>query len=276
MKTLNNKVVALTGAGSGIGRALALQLAAGGSSLALADVNEAGLSETAALLPGSTRVTQHRVDVSDKDQVYQWADDVVQAHGGVDVVINNAGVAAQSTIENFSYEDFDWVFDIVFYGVLYGTKAFLPWLRQRPEGHIVNISSVNGFFPFPGNGPYNCAKHAVKALNQTLIQELRDSNIHITSVHPGGIKTNIVRNSRMSNPLDARVDLAKAAARFDKVAGTTADKAAEIIIRGILKNKQRLLVGKDAYVLDALTRVFPQGLSNTVGRLMLRGINLEK
>ena len=270
MKSLANKVVALTGAGSGIGRALAMQLADKGCHLALADVNSKGLEETTAQLPNTINITTHIVDVADKDQVYQWADDVVKAHGRVDVVINNAGVASQCRIEDIDYDDFNWVFDIVFYGVLYGTKAFLPYLRQAPEGHIVNISSVNGFFPFPGNGPYNCAKHAVKALNQTLIQELRGSTIHVTSVHPGGIKTNIVRNSRLIKPLEQGLTKDRFAARFDKIAGTTAEKAASIIIGGILKDKQRLLVGKDAYVLDALTRIFPQGFSNFVGRVMLK------
>ncbi|MEE2730052.1 MAG: SDR family NAD(P)-dependent oxidoreductase [Pseudomonadota bacterium] len=270
MKSLNQKVVALTGAASGIGRALAQELAAKGAILALADVNAAGLQETVDSLPAGTQISTHSVDVANKEQVSQWAEAVVQTHGGVDVIINNAGVASQGLIEDLNYDDFNWVFDIVFYGVLYGTKAFLPYLRQRPEGHIVNISSVNGFFPFPSNGPYNCAKHAVKALNQTLIQELRDSNIHITSVHPGGIKTNIVRNSRIVKPLSPKLSKEQAAARFEKIAGTTADQAARIIINGILKNKERLLVGKDAYVLDLLTRTFPQGFSNLVGRIMLR------
>lgn len=269
MKTLENKVVALTGAGSGIGRALALALAQRGCHLALADVNASGLETTVARLPANIKVTTHIVDVANKDRVYAWADEVAQAHGGVDVIINNAGVATQCTLEDIDYKDFDWVFDIVFYGVLYGTKAFLPYLRQRPDAHIVNISSVNGFFPFPGNGPYNCAKHAVKALNQTLIQELRGTPIHITSVHPGGIKTNIVRNSRMISPVQKGMTKDKAAARFEKMATTTPEQAAEIIIDGILKNKQRLLVGKDAYVLDMLTRVFPQGFANFIGRAMM-------
>ena len=269
MKTLANKVVALTGAGSGIGRALALQLAAKGSRLALADVDAKGLDETISMLPAGVTATRHIVDVADKDRVYAWADEVAQAHGGVDVLINNAGVATQCSIEEIDYDDFDWVFDIVFYGVLYGTKAFLPYLRKRPEANIVNISSVNGFFPFPGNGPYNCAKHAVKALNQTLIQELRGTNIHITSVHPGGIKTNIVRNSRMINPMQEGMTKDLAASRFEKMASTTPEKAAETIINGILKDKERLLVGLDAYALDVLTRVFPQGFSNFIGRVML-------
>jgi hypothetical protein len=271
MKSLANKVVALTGAASGIGRALALQLADRGCHLALADVDAKGLQDTQAMLPKTVNVTTHSVDVSNKDQVYQWAEDVAKAHGGVDIVINNAGVASHCAIEDINYDDFNWVFDIVFYGVLYGTKAFMPYLRQRPEGHIVNISSVNGFFPFPGNGPYNCAKHAVKALNQTLIQELRGSNIHITSVHPGGIKTNIARNSRFIKSMDPNMNREKAAALFDKIASTSADKAATIIINGILHDKQRLLVGTDAHILDILTRLFPQGFSNLVGRVMLRG-----
>ena len=269
MKSLANKVVAITGAGSGIGRSLALQLAAKGCHLALSDVNEAALAESAGLLPSTINISTHVVDVAVKEQVYQWADKVVASHGHVDIVINNAGVASQCPIEDIDYDDFNWVFNIVFYGVLYGTKAFLPHLRSRPDAHIVNISSVNAFFPFPGNGPYNCAKHAVKALNQTLIQELNNSNINITSVHPGGIKTNIVHNSRMIKPLEP-ISKAQAAARFERMAGTTADKAEETIIKGILKEKQRLLVGKDAYVIDILTRLFPQGFSNVVGKLMLR------
>ena len=270
MKSLNNKVVALTGAASGIGRALAIQLANHGCHLALADVNEQGLKETVTLLSGQIRCSTHKVDVSDKDSVYHWAEEVARIHSGVDVVINNAGVASHCSIEDISYEDFNWVFDIVFYGVLYGTKAFLPYLRQRPEGHIVNISSVNGFFPFPGNGPYNCAKHAVKALNQTLIQELRGSNIHVTSVHPGGVRTPIARNVRFIKSMVENINQEKAAQLFERAARTTPDQAASIIIDGILHNRQRQLVGADAYVLDALTRLFPQRFSNLVGRVLLR------
>ena len=154
------------------------------------------------------------------------------------------------------------VFNIVFYGVLYGTKAFLPYLKQRNEANIVNISSVNAFFPFPNNGPYNAAKHAVKGLNQTFMQELRNTNVNITSVHPGGIKTNIVRNARF---IEGGVDKGKKVREFDKVAGTSPEKAAEIIIGGLVKNRKRQLVGKDAVVIDLLVRLFPQGFSDLVG-----------
>ena len=279
MKQLSNKTIALTGAASGIGRALAIELANEGCHLALADKDSAGLEETQRTVqqiysqPDATtapKVTLHTMDVASKEQVDSWADAVVQAHGQVDVVINNAGVALSGSIEEITVEDFNWVFDVVFYGVLYGTKAFLPYLRQRPEAHIVNISSVNGFFPFPNNAPYNCAKHAVKALNQTLMQELRDSHIKVTSVHPGGIGTNIVNSSRFVGANDNEVHREKVKSSFQSVAKTTAETAAHVIIKGIKRDKQRLLVGRDAYVLDWLNRLFPQGFSNLVGRTMLK------
>jgi len=264
MKNLNGKVVALTGAASGIGRCLAIQLAEKGCILALADIDDNGLQETIKLLPLETQTSCHIVDVANKDAVYAWADNVIAKHNHVDVVINNAGVGSNESIDDISYENFNWVFDIVFYGVLYGTKAFLPHLKSRPEANIVNISSVNGFFPFPNNGPYNAAKHAVKGLNQTLMQELRNTSVFVMSVHPGGIKTNIVRNSRFGKGVLEKNESVK---QFDKIAGTTPEKAAAKIISGLIKNRKRLLVGKDAVILDILVRLFPQGFSDLVGRI---------
>jgi NADP-dependent 3-hydroxy acid dehydrogenase YdfG len=264
MKNLNGKVVALTGAASGIGRCLAIQLSDLGCHLALADVDKKGLQETVTLLANTTKVSSYIVDVANKDRVYAWAEEVVAEHGHVDVVINNAGVSSSARLDEISYEDFDWVFNIVFYGVLYSTKAFLPYLKERPEANIVNISSVNGFFPFPKNGPYNAAKHAVKALNQTLIQELRHTSVRVTSVHPGGIRTNIVRNARFAEGGGDKSAIVK---DFDKVAGTSPEKAASIIIGGLQKNRKRQLVGKDAVVIDLLVRLFPQGFSDLVGKV---------
>jgi NAD(P)-dependent dehydrogenase (short-subunit alcohol dehydrogenase family) len=272
MKSLANKIVALTGAASGIGRSLAVQLAERGCHLALADVDMSGLQATQAMLPKTIKVTTHQVDVANRERVYQWAEEVASAHGGVDVLINNAGVVTRCSIDDISYEDFDWVFDIVFYGVLYGCKAFLPHLRRRPEGHIVNISSVNGFFPFPENGPYNCAKHAVKALSQTLMQELRDSPIQVTSVHPGGIKTNIVRSGRFIKSKDPGATSESATAEFDRIARTSPEKAASVIIQGILADKKRVLIGVDAHIIDILVRLFPQGFSNFIGRSSARRV----
>ncbi len=265
MKNLNGKVVALTGAASGIGRSLAVQLAELGCHLAIADVDELGLQQTAALLPQECKASTHIVDVANRERVYAWAEEVIEQHGQVDCIINNAGVASVCSIEDISYEDFEWVFNIDFYGVLYGTKAFLPHLKQRPEANIVNISSVNGFFPFPNNGPYNCAKHAVKALNQTLIQELRKTSVKVTSVHPGGIKTNIVRNARFSEENNGQEDESKLIQQFDQAAKTSPDKAARIIIKGLRKDRKRQLVGADAVLLDILCRLMPQRLSDLVG-----------
>ena len=273
MKNLNGKVVALTGAGSGIGRCLAIQLSQHGCHLSLSDIDDDGLKETKALLSQDINVTTHIVDVANREQVYAWAEDTVKAHGHVDCIINNAGVAIMASIEEIDYEDFNWVFNIVFYGVLYGTKAFLPFLKERPDAHIVNISSVNGFVSTRGNGPYSCAKHAVKALNQTLQQELRGTSVNITSVHPGGVKTNIARNSRSYDSKELQKEKVE---RFDQIAGTSAEKAAKIIIKGILKNRRRQLVGFDAKVIDILCRLFPQKFSDTLGYLGERAIQKLK
>ena len=253
MKNLNGKVIALTGAGSGIGRCLAIQLAQHGSHLSLSDVDEAGLKETKELLSKDIVVSTHIVDVADREQVYAWAENTVKDHGHVDCIINNAGVTSIASIEEIRYEDFNWVFNVVFYGVLYGSKAFLPHLKQRSDAHIVNISSVNGFIATPRNGAYACAKHAVKALNQTLQQELRNTSVNVTSVHPGGVKTNIARNARS---YDSKEIHQEQIVSFDQIAGTSAEKAASIIIKGILKNRKRQLVGFDAIVIDGLSRIF--------------------
>jgi len=265
MKSLNGKVIALTGASSGIGRSLAINLAQQGAHLALADVNEAGLKETTSMIGTHTKITNHIVNVAERDQMHQWADDVIKEHGVVDAIINNAGVTSMHSIEDISYEDFEWVFNIDFYGVLYGVKAFLPYLKQRPESHIVNISSVNGFVPFPNNGPYNCAKHAVKALSQTLIQELHGTPVNVTSVHPGGIKTNIVRSGRFKKGAagNTHEEMTK---NFDNIAQTSPDQAAKIIISGMLRNKHRQLVGKDAVVIELLSRLMPNRFSSWLGK----------
>jgi len=273
MKNLKGKVIAITGAGSGIGRSLAMQLALYGSDLSLSDIDEKGLKETKELLSKDIKVSSYLVDVANREQVYAWAEDTIKHHGHVDCIINNAGVATMASIEEIDYEDFDWVFNIVFYGVLYGTKAFLPFLKERPDAHIVNISSVNGFVSTRGNGPYACAKHAVKALNQTLQQELRGTSVNITSVHPGGVKTNIARNARSYDSTELQKEKIE---RFDQIAGTSAEKAAKIIIKGILKNRKRQLVGFDATVIDILCRLFPQKFSDTLGYLGERAIQKLK
>ena len=206
MKTVKDKVVAITGAGSGLGAALARSYAARGAHVALADVNQEGLQETAASISPDTKVTTHLVDVSDRERVYRWADEVIEQHGTIDVVVNNAGVISFNSLEASSYDDIQWVMDINFYGVVYVTKAFLPHLKQRPEANIVNVSSLNGLLSFPGNGAYNASKHAVKAFSQTLTLELRGSPVTLTTVHPGGMKTHIVKNSRFEKSISGGSD----------------------------------------------------------------------
>ncbi len=270
MKTLSDKVAAVTGAASGIGRALAVNLAAKGCHLALSDVNEQGLQETADLVADkNAKVTTHIVDVANREQVYQHAEDVINQHGRVNIIINNAGVAVGDLIECVSYEDFEWVVGINFWGVVYGTKAFLPHLKKEPEGHIVNISSINGIVPNPYNGPYCATKFAVKGFTETLSQELRETSVGVTSVHPGGIGTNIIRNARIRrhiNPNKTHDDLVTI---FDeKGVRNTPDFAARTIIFGIEKNKQRVLIGGDAKILDWMTRLFPVSATRFLSYMM--------
>ncbi len=268
MKNLGGKVAAVTGAGSGIGRALAVNLGKEGCHLALSDIDGKGLRETVQMVENKgVKVTSHVIDVADRNQVYRYADEVIKEHGRADIVINNAGVAVAETLEEVTYEDFEWVMNIDFWGAVYGTKAFLPFLKQQPEGHIVNISSINGMIPFPNNGPYNSAKFALRGFNKTLIQELRGTPVNITSVHPGGVKTNITKNMRFYKHCDQKLNHTELIDAFDKLARTTPDGAARIIISGIKKNKKRLLVGADARLMDFMSRMFPLLTTQVTGIL---------
>ncbi len=257
MKILKNKTAAVTGAASGIGRMLAVNLADEGCNLALADIDGAGLQETTALVGAGVNVSTHIVDVSKRDQVFGFAEEAARNHGGIDMVINNAGVALGDFLETVPLEDFEWLMGIDFWGVVHGTMAFLPYLKKQPEGHIVNVSSINGIMPNPNNGPYCSAKFAVKGYTETLAQEMHGTNIRVSCVHPGGIKTNIAKNARVNR---AMYSLSKEKAQRlyeDELFRTTADDAAKIIIAGIKRNRRRILIGTDAKVLDLLTRFFP-------------------
>lgn len=276
MKNLKNKVAAVTGAGSGIGRSLALNLAARGCHLAISDINEDELKKTADMIKESgIHVSTFTLDVSDREKVYEWADYVVNEHGQVDIIINNAGVAVHDSLEDISYENYEWCFNIVFWGVVYGTKAFLPHLRKRPEANIVNISSINAMVPFPHNGPYNSAKCAVRGFNETLIQELRTSNIHVTSVHPGGIKTNIARNMRFVKGVNENMNKEYLVKSSDILFRTTPEECAEKIVRAIIKNKKRLMVGLDAKFMDIMSRLSPV-LNYIITGLIMNKIRLPE
>ena len=262
MKHLNNRVAVVTGAASGIGRALAVELAAAGCRLALSDVNEPGLRETAeALRANGHEVMATALDVSNRDGVYDFAEQVMNHFGEVHVVINNAGVALGATVEDMSYEDMEWLMGINFWGVVYGTKAFLPYLKQSDEGHIVNVSSVFGLIGIPTQSAYNAAKFAVRGFTESLRQELDmdDAAVSCTCVHPGGIKTNIARNARMRDvsSVMGSSDPDENVANFEKLFRTTPEDAAHAIIRGIRGDRRRVLIGSDAQMIDKMQRSMP-------------------
>lgn len=260
MKTFANKTVAVTGAGSGIGRALARELASRGANLALSDVNAKGLADTvAALTDVSVRVTSDILDVADREAVYAWAEKCAREHGQVHAIINNAGVSLSATVEEMSIKDFQWLMNINFWGVVSGTQAFLPLLQQADEGHIVNVSSVFGIIGVPTQSAYNAAKFAVRGFTESLRQELAGSSVKVSCVHPGGIRTNIVRGGRHYNDIrGGKVDMARMNRDFDKMARTTPEQAAKTIVEGMLKNKVRILIGQDAYVIDRMARLMPE------------------
>lgn len=264
--TFQRRVIAITGAGSGIGRALAVEMGKRGADLSLCDVDEEGLKETAALV-GERNVTTTRVDVADREAVEAWAADTIRAHGKVDAIVNNAGVTVQETIADISYEDFEWIVGINLWGVVYGTKAFLPHLLERNTGWVVNVSSVFGMIGFPGQGSYNATKFAVRGMTEALRWELEETDVTVCSVHPGGIRTNIVRNGRMhSDPL-GRVDPKDMADQFEKMARTTPAEAARVIADGMAKKEPRILIGNDARAIDAIQRVAPRRYGSIMKRL---------
>lgn len=262
MKSFKDKVAAITGAGSGMGRELAIELAKRGCHVAISDVNEAGLAQTAEMVKRyPVRVTTQKLDVADRDAVYAWADKVVADHGKVNLIFNNAGVALATTLEGADYGDFEWIMGINFWGVVYGSKAFLPHLRASGEGHIVNTSSIFGLFAVPGNGCYNASKFAVRGFNECLRQELElmKAPVSLTSVHPGGIKTGIAKAARTSKSIEGVLarDVDSAIVNFDKLFITSANRAARIILKAVEGNKRRVLVGPDAKFLDVVVRLLP-------------------
>jgi butyryl-CoA dehydrogenase len=259
VKDFRGRVAAITGAGSGIGRALAIELARRGTHLALADIDEAGLAETVARCEGTgVKVTAQRVDVADRDAVYAWADRVVEEHGKVNLIFNNAGVALGATIEAMSYEDFEWLMSINFWGVVHGTKAFLPHLKAAGEGHVVNVSSVFGLISVPSQSAYNAAKFGVRGFTDALRMELemQPCGVSATTIHPGGIKTNIARNARMDDSVASLTGGGPGSADdFDKVAKTSPEKAARQILAAVQRNRRRALIGPDAKVVDLVSRL---------------------
>jgi NAD(P)-dependent dehydrogenase (short-subunit alcohol dehydrogenase family) len=258
---LKGGVAVITGAGSGIGRALSHRLAAEKMSLALADVDDAGLQKTAREVAERTdekkiQVTTHLVDVSDARRMEQFASEVVQQHERATLLINNAGVALYGFFEEITMADFEWLMGIDFWGVVHGVKNFLPLLRHQPRAHIVNVSSIYGIIAPSGQSAYCAAKFAVRGFTEVLRHELEGTSVGVSCVHPGGIRTPIAKSARIGAGVHPSIrDLNLA--RFDRHAITSPESAADRIVRGVRRNQPRILIGPDAVRLDRLQRLLP-------------------
>ena len=276
---------AITGAASGIGRALALELAARGCDLALADRDEAGLqavaaeiAKTASQQASSQKVTVHRVDVSEPAAIAAYAQAAISAHPGLNIVINNAGVALLGQFSEIDQAQMDWLMNINFWGVVHSTRAFLPHLAKQREAHIVNVSSIFGIIAPPGQTAYAAAKFAVRGFSEALRHELAmaGSPVRLSVVHPGGVSTNIVRNSRAGVGVTDNARRAQSIERFDAVARTTPKAAALRIIHGIEKNQPRILIGNDARFMDLLQRLRPATYWAPMARLIEKAMKAGK
>jgi short-subunit dehydrogenase len=250
---------AITGAASGIGRALALELASRGCDLALADRDEAGLKALAAEIGTGRKVSIHRVDVGELEEIKAFARAAIEAHPALGIVVNNAGVALLGQFEEIDQAQMEWLFDVNFWGVVHGTRAFLPHLKTRPEAHIVNVSSIFGIIAPAGQSAYAAAKFAVRGFSESVRHELSmaKSPVRLSVVHPGGVATNIARSSRTGVGVTDNARRSQSIERFEAAAKTTPKQAALRIIRGIEKDEPRILIGNDARFMDILQRLRP-------------------
>jgi NAD(P)-dependent dehydrogenase (short-subunit alcohol dehydrogenase family) len=277
VKSLDGKVVVITGAGSGIGRALAAEVASHGARVAISDVNETGLAETVELAKqaGATEARVDRLDVSDRAAFLAYADAVAEQFGRVNVIVNNAGVTMTGDFEDMTLEEFDWIMGINVDGVVTGTKAFLPHLIASGDGHIVNISSLFGLVSMPGQSAYNASKYAVRGFTEALREEMLISGhkVGVSCVHPGGIRTGIARNGRKTAGQNAEV-----IDRLfeEKLARMSPEKAAKIIVRGILKNRARVLVGLDAHLIHNFGKFTGSRYQDVIARGSKRIIPTKK
>lgn len=269
MREFKNKVVVITGAGSGIGRALALAFAREGARLALNEFNRITLRETVALIGKGSEVFPVEFDVSDKDAMFSFAKSVKERFGQIDMMINNAGVSiGEYPLHQMDLKMFERVMDVNFYGMLYGSRAFIPYLLEQPEASLLNVSSVFGLTGIIHSSAYCASKFAVYGLNQSLIQEYKNSSLTLHSVHPGGIKTNIAKNAVDYNEVHE--------AFHQQFLKLTPEYAADVIIAGIRKRKKRILIGSEAYLLDFVVRLFPIWGSNIVNGIIQKKVEALK
>jgi len=272
MRSFKDKVAVITGAGSGIGQALAIELARAGAQLAISDINLANIAATAEQCGAiGAKVKHYQLDCGNRDAIYAHADEVMRDFGSVNLLINNAGVAVSATVRELTDEDFHWLMNINFWGMVHGTRAFLPHLTASGDGHLVNISSIFGMIGVPKQSAYNAAKFAIRGFTEALRQELilEKAPVQVSCVHPGGIKTNIAKAARKGvSDKDKDISI-----NFENFARTTASQAANIILRGIKRNKPRIFVGMDSKVIDLLQRFMGAGYQAIVGPVFDRRMN---
>lgn len=276
MRNFTDKVAAITGAGSGMGQQLAVELAKAGCHVALCDIKQAGLDETIELLKSyRVKVTATVVNIGKEDQVYAWAQSVKKDHGKVNLIFNNAGIGMANSVEDHTIDEYERMMAVNFWGVIYGTKAFLPYLKETADGHVVNTSSVFGLISCPTQSAYNASKFAVRGFTESLRQELdiMRCGVSATCVHPGGVRTNISQTAELSqNVANLGVDPQQSKELFEKIMRMPANKAAKIILNGVKANKRKVLIGPEAYMIDWGQRLLSTGYQ----RLMVLGIRLSK
>ena len=265
---LEGRTAVITGAAGGIGRAIAVSLAHRNCNLALADIDEAGLAGTVELVRGNgVNVSRHRLDVADRAAVAAFPDVIADEHGGVDVLVNNAGVAVGGTFEQVADEDFEWLFEINFWGVVRMTRAFLPLLRASEDACVVNLSSVYGIIAPPEQVPYSASKFAVRGFSEALRHELEGSGIGVSVVHPGGVATSIAEKARVPAGVSEE-EIARRHARYRKLLRLPPEIAGETIVRGIERRQRRILVGSDAKTIALIARLLPVSYWKALMRLM--------